>query len=79
MAAQRCGGSWLRVLRFAWAVEEAWGLRRGSDSEVEVGGGRGSADVTRRKPPCSPRIGRRRRKGKMRPAWGGREVAAARD
>ncbi|GJP78274.1 hypothetical protein CLOP_g8598 [Closterium sp. NIES-67] len=41
MAAQRCGGSWLRVLRFAWAVEEAWGLRRGSDSEVEVGGGEG--------------------------------------
>lgn len=28
MAVQRCGGSWLRVLRFAWAMEEAWGMRR---------------------------------------------------
>ncbi|CAI5472330.1 unnamed protein product [Closterium sp. Yama58-4] len=34
MAAQRCGGSWLRVLRFAWAVEDAWGLRREAEEEA---------------------------------------------
>ncbi|CAI7825335.1 unnamed protein product [Closterium sp. NIES-54] len=35
MAAQRCGGSWLRVLRFAWAVEDAWGLRRELEKEAQ--------------------------------------------
>ncbi|CAI5952593.1 unnamed protein product [Closterium sp. NIES-65] len=40
MAAQRCGGSWLRVLRFAWAVEDAWGLRREAEEEGMRGGAR---------------------------------------
>ncbi|CAI5527890.1 unnamed protein product [Closterium sp. Naga37s-1] len=47
MAAQRCGGSWLRVLRFAWAVEDAWGLRREAEEEAlrEEAGARNSGGL----------------------------------